>query len=310
MKEKQIESLRNLSRKLVRELGMLQLSQSNSKTTPGHWHALIEISKEPGITISKLGHLLLISNSTVSRLVKSLAKHGLLELKAGYDKREKYLHLTSQGVEEVKKIDAFSKEKIIGAFEILTELEVKQVIESIDKYSEALEKSRMMREHVKIATISTSRVIRKQIINMVADIQKNEFEIPVSDEDNICILKAEEDFYYNNSYNFWYATDHNGKIVGSMGLKKLDDEYAEIKKVFVLKEYRGKGIAQRLMSTLLKAASKHGFKYLVLGMTQKLRGAQKFYNQYGFTEITKGMLHGKFVPSRFDTVFLRSKVER
>lgn len=66
MKGKQIEALRHSARKLIRELGMLELDPKNSGKTPGYWHALIEVSKSPGITISELGHLLLMSISTIS----------------------------------------------------------------------------------------------------------------------------------------------------------------------------------------------------------------------------------------------------
>jgi len=309
MKEDQIEVLRQMSRKLIRELGMLQLNKSNSQETPVHWHALIEISKNPGITISQLGHLLLISNSTISRLIKTLTKEDIVDLQVGQDKREKYLYLTDKGLEQIKKIDAFSEEKIVGAFEYLTQKEITQIIQSITQYSNALEKSRILGEQVKIATLPTSRAIRKQIMNMIADIQKNEFSVPITDETNMCVLKAEESFYYSNSYNFWYATDNNGKILGSIGLSKLDDKYGEIKKCFVIKEYRGKGVAQKLMSTLLKAASKHQFEFLVLGSVDKLHGAHKFYRKYGFVSIDPHDLPDRFQKNPLDTVFLQGQVK-
>lgn len=135
----------------------------------------------------------------------------------------------------------------MGAFAFLNEEEMLKIIDSIDKYASALNKSRLLIDQVKIATISTSRLIRKQIVNMIENIQKGEFSIPITDDINMCILKAEQEFYYNNSYNFWYAIDANGRVVGSIGLKKMDFEKAEIKKFFVAQEYRGKGVAQKLM---------------------------------------------------------------
>lgn len=308
-KDVRIEMLRNSSRKLIRELGMLQLNKGDSKTTPAHWHALIEVSKEPGITISRLGNLLLISTSTVSRLVKSLAKDELLIISEGKDKREKYLHLTDEGHSEIKKIDAFSESKINSSFEFLTDKEIEQILQSISIYCNALEKGRLIRERIKIMTLSTSRTIRKQIINMIENIQRNEFSISITDEINLCILKAEEDFYYNNSYNFWYAIDDNGKIVGSVGLKKIDDRFGEIKKFFVSKEYRGKGVAQKLMKILLKAALKHKFDVLVLGTVDKLHAAHKFYIKYGFTQIDQKDLPNSFERCPFDTMFFKVNIK-
>jgi N-acetylglutamate synthase-like GNAT family acetyltransferase/DNA-binding MarR family transcriptional regulator len=303
----QIEILRYVSRKLVRELGMLELDGQSS--SPINWHALIEISKEPGIKILKLGQLLLLSDSRVSRLVKSLKKSGFVELKNGLDKREKDLYLTEAGKNEIKKIDSFSKEKIIGAFEFIEENELIGIINSLEKYSAALEKNRKIKEQVKIATISTSRVIRKQIVNMVTKIQRDEFFIPVTDEMNLCILKAEKDFYYHNSYNFWYAIDDAGKVIGSIGLKKINSKNAEIKKFFVIPKYRRRGVAQRLMKVLLKAAQKNNFEYLFLGTVDKLKAACKFYTNHGFENIKKEKLPPKFEICYLDNLFFKGAVK-
>ncbi len=308
MKKTQIEQLRHFSRKLVRELGLLQLDQSNSNVTPSHWHTLIEIDKEPGITISKLGNSLLISIPKMSRLVKSLIKDGLIELKAGSDKREKYLSVTMAGKKAIDKIDEFSRLKIEGAFELLKESEMLEIIGSIEKYSTALEKSRLLKEQIKVATISTSHAIRKQIVHMIENIQKREFSIPITDEINQCVLKAENDFYYRRSYNFWYAIDNNGRIIGSIGLKKIDSVTGEIKKFFVVSEYRGKGVAQKLMGTLLKAAAKNGFNSLFLGTVDKLKAAHKFYNKYGFKQIKRDALPDNFEICPVDSIFFKCDV--
>lgn len=305
MKKEHIEALRHSARKVVRELGMLDLDPKDKEKTPGYWHALIEIDKEPGITISALGRLLLMTLSTISRLVKTLAGKGFVELKAGSDKREKSLFLTAKGKEEVGKINAFSDSKIIGAFQFLSEDDVKQIIGAFGKYGEALEKSRAGIDSIKIATLPTSRTIRKQIISMIEEIQKIEFSIPVTKEMNLGILKAEEEYHYNRSYNFWYAVNDEGKVVGSIGLKRIDDRTGEIKKLFVVKEYRGKGVAQKLMDTLLKAASKHHFDRLYLGTVSKLEAAHRFYEKYGFSEISKKDLPQGFEINPLDNKFFR-----
>lgn len=308
MNEEQIEELRHTARKLIRELGMLELDPENSQKTPGHWHALIEVAKSPGITISELGRLLIISVSTISRLVKSLAKNGFLILKKGKDKREKSLFLTDKGQIEIQKINIFSDSKIRGAFEFLTDEDIHQIIGAITKYSEALEKSRAMREEIKIVTLSTSRTLRKQIVNMISDIQENEFLIPITKETNAGVLRAEEEYYYNNSYNFWYAVNAEGKILGSVGLKKINDQYGEIKKFFVIKDYRGKGVAQKLMHTLLKAVSKHKFEFLILGTVDKFHAAHKFYAKYGFTQINQKDVPSGFQKNPLENLFFKKEI--
>lgn len=308
MKKHLIEKLRESQRKLVRELGMLQLTQTKKQETPVYWHALVEISKEPGLPISKLGKKLLLTLSTVSRLVKGLVKEGKVEFTDAVDKREKGLKLTLKGEEEVRKIDSFSEEKLRGAIEYLGENEIINIIETLSRYGDALERNREKREQVKILTLSSSRPIRKQIVQMIEEIQKGEFDIPVTDEINASILKAEEHFYYNQSYNFWYAVDDKGKIIGSIGLKQVGPAIGEVKKMFVRKEYRSVGVSQKLLETLIKAAQKHGFKTLVLGTVEKLTRAHRFYEKYGFKQIQKSNLPQKYDLCPLDTVFYKADV--
>src|SRR5262249_5679867 len=150
MKKDSISELRQVSRKLIRELGLLQLNTAYLKKKPQHWHALIEVGKKPGITASKVGTLLLLSTSAASRVVNSLISDGLVDFKEGPDKREKYLHLTEKGQFELKHIDEFSNIKIKGAFEFLTEEDQQQIINAIQKYATALEQSRRVHDSIKI----------------------------------------------------------------------------------------------------------------------------------------------------------------
>lgn len=305
-----INQLRYFSRKLMRELGMLQLNMSRTQKTPQHWHALIEISREADLTISRLGRLLLLSPSATSRVINALVKNGLVTFKDGIDKREKYLSLTAKGEQEIKEIDEFSNLKIKGAFSLLSQQDQQQIITAMQTYTEALEKNRQLQEQVKILTLSTSRTIRNQIIRMITHIQKDEYLLPVTEEVNACVLKAEEDFYFHRSYNFWYAVDDQGIVIGSIGLKKIDNENAEIKKFFVHQDYRGKGVAQKLMQTAIKAAIKHNFSEVYLGTVTVLQAAHRFYEKYGFSRIKKNQLPKLFKATPIDTVFFKAHIEQ
>ncbi|MBS0656265.1 MAG: MarR family transcriptional regulator [Verrucomicrobia bacterium] len=300
----QIHTLRHSSRKLVRELGIIQLDKSLAGPTPQHCHVIVEIGEaRSGITVSKLAELLLMSVSAMSRLIQSLIERGLVEAKDGIDKREKFLVLTSTGKEELKNIDDFSNAKVEGAFAYLTKEDQAEIIRSIQKYAEALEKSRTQLAYVKIHTLSTSRPLRRQIVQMVEEIQKYEIEVTVTKELNTCILRAEETFYYNNSYNFWYATNNEGTVVGCIGLRKIDDMQGQLLKFFVDKRFRGKGLAQKLLATVEKAASKHGFSEIWVGTLNKLAATEQFYLKSGFSPVQEKKLPDGFKKCYLDVLF-------
>lgn len=298
-----IDLLRQHSRKLVRELGMLQLNKGENKELPSYWHTLIEINKEPDLTISRLSQLLLISLPTLSRIVSNLIKDGLVTSSEGRDKRERFLQITQAGKEKITYIDAYSNIKIKRAFHFLSQQDREQLIVAVGKYANALEQGRQICEQVKILRLSTSRTLRKQIITMIEDIQIQEFNLPITPEINAPILKAEVEYYYNNTCNFWYVTDTKGLIIGSVGLKKINDTQGEVKKFFIIPEYRGLGIAQLLMHHLVKNGIKHGFEMLYLGTVERLNAAQQFYVNNGFKRIKKEDLPQGFQLSPLDTHF-------
>lgn len=56
----------------------------------------------------------------------------------------------------------------------------------------------------------------------------------------------------------------------------------ELKRIYVVKEYQGKGVAQQLMDFYQQYAQENGYKALWLGVWEHNVRAQKFYEKYGF----------------------------
>lgn len=304
-----ISKVRQASRSLIRELGMLQLNQDRTGKTPQHWHALIEIDQQPRITISELSELLLLSFSSTSRIVDFLIKNGFVTTETGIDKREKRLSITKEGKGEIAKIDEFSNPRIIGALNYLTEEDQAQILHSLQKYSEALKQNRLDSDQIRILTLPSSRQIRKQVLDMIENIQKNEFSIPITEETNASILKAEETYHFNNTCHFWYAINKDGMIIGSIGLKKIDDKKLELKKFFTHQNYRGKGVAKKLLKKALQMALKNNYTQLYLGTVDLLKSAHRFYQKMGFEEIPKEELPPNFEVCSLDSIFYKGKIE-
>ena len=70
--------------------------------------------------------------------------------------------------------------------------------------------------------------------------------------------------------------------IGSAGFKKYDDETAEVKRVFIKKEYRGRGISNELMKMLEQRAGEKGFRYLILESGEPLISAMALYRSIGY----------------------------
>lgn len=58
----------------------------------------------------------------------------------------------------------------------------------------------------------------------------------------------------------------------------------ELKRIYVLKEYQGKGIAQQLMDFIIEQARQGAYEVIWLGVWENNHRAKQFYKKYGFEE--------------------------
>lgn len=92
---------------------------------------------------------------------------------------------------------------------------------------------------------------------------------------------------YNSEGNrYWVATDENDRIVGGVGIGRLEgaDGVCELQKMYCLPEARGTGASHKLMETALNYAKKH-YKRCYLETLDNMYAAQRFYEKYGFERI-------------------------
>lgn len=73
--------------------------------------------------------------------------------------------------------------------------------------------------------------------------------------------------------------------VGIASFKKYDDECAEVKRVFIKQEYRGRGTSNKLMELLEKVAREKGYHYLILESGEPLVAAMALYRKMGYKVI-------------------------
>lgn len=73
--------------------------------------------------------------------------------------------------------------------------------------------------------------------------------------------------------------------IGCASFKRYNDEYAEVKRVFIKKEYRGIGLSKQLMEMLETRAKQKGFKYFILESGEPLVAAMSLYRKSGYEVI-------------------------
>eukprot|EP01089_Gocevia_fonbrunei_P018241 TRINITY_DN6123_c0_g1_i2.p1 TRINITY_DN6123_c0_g1~~TRINITY_DN6123_c0_g1_i2.p1 ORF type:complete len:161 (-),score=17.42 TRINITY_DN6123_c0_g1_i2:52-534(-) len=79
---------------------------------------------------------------------------------------------------------------------------------------------------------------------------------------------------------------YNGKqAIACAGVRKFDSESAELKRMFVIPEYRGQQLGKQLLEKALSEAKTLGYKYMLLDSVDTMKTAINLYKKYGFTDI-------------------------
>lgn len=148
-----------------------------------------------------------------------------------------------------------------------------------------------------------------EIVDLILNIQQNEFNVPVTLEDQPDLLDI-HNFYIKPGGTFLGAFA-DGKLVGTIALVKFNEEAGAIRKMFVKKEFRGKefGIAQQLLDQLIQYSKENGIKNLYLGTVEILQAALRFYEKNDFVRISKEELPKDFPLMRPDNVFCHLKLK-
>lgn len=76
------------------------------------------------------------------------------------------------------------------------------------------------------------------------------------------------------------------------GLKPVDDDVAELKRMRVDPAFQRRGLGRRILGELETRAVALGFKWIKLGTTKIEVGAQRVYETAGYIRRREGMLHG------------------
>jgi len=92
---------------------------------------------------------------------------------------------------------------------------------------------------------------------------------------------------YSLPYGRMYLAIVKDEAAGCVALTKNDNEYCEIKRLYVRPKFRGKGISKALTEQVISDARKIGYKYMRLDTFPFMSSAIKLYEKYGFKIIDR-----------------------
>lgn len=90
---------------------------------------------------------------------------------------------------------------------------------------------------------------------------------------------------YNAADGGLYVAYLNHHPVGVVGLRRLTETEAEVKRMYVRDEAKGKGIGKALLLKCIDDAKKLNYRALRLDTAEFMHAAIKLYKEHGFVEI-------------------------
>lgn len=82
-----------------------------------------------------------------------------------------------------------------------------------------------------------------------------------------------------------YIAYHNKQAAGCIALRRINESDCEMKRLYVKPEYRGSGIAKKLVNLIINDAKSIGYQCMLLDTLPNLKGAIKLYEDVGFYRI-------------------------
>jgi RimJ/RimL family protein N-acetyltransferase len=97
---------------------------------------------------------------------------------------------------------------------------------------------------------------------------------------------------------FWVVRDDTGRVVGSVGVDRVDARSAELHRLYVDSSLRGRGIGQRLVETVLDWSRTQGLGQVVLWSDTRFENSHRLYRRLGFAQLAERTVEGDINESR------------
>lgn len=149
------------------------------------------------------------------------------------------------------------------------------------------------------------------ITDLLFDIWTNEYQFDVKREDFPDLKEIEKS--YVQAGGLFLVAIHKEQVIGTIACERLDPACFVLKRMFVSKSFRGRGVAQLLLDRLfgeVLPSSIHNDTYFYLSTKEnEAIAAKRFYLKNGFEAISRDELPDNFPFFYEDDLFVKRVVE-
>lgn len=283
-----IQSVRNASRRMVRELGFLQPTLAETDLPASAVHAIIEIGNHGSMTANRLAQILLLEKSTVSRMLARLVERGLVdEAPSERDGRAKTLSLTPEGHVLLGDINRHANLTVGKALQFLNGPARHGVVGGLADYAQALaavhERDGPAAPAIRIHQGLLPGAIGR-VVEMHGRYYGREWGMGAFFEARVASGLAEFSQRLERPANRIWLALQAGEVVGAVAIdgEDLGGGKAHVRWMIVDDGLRGSGTGRRLLEAAVSFCDARGFVEIQLWTFQGLDAARRLYKSVGF----------------------------
>ncbi|MCW2800995.1 MAG: hypothetical protein JWQ70_2467 [Aeromicrobium sp.] len=271
-----VETLRSFNRSWTQRIGVLDDSFLGSGRPLGPSRLLFEIGRD-GLGVRELRERLGLDSGYVSRLLRRLEDEGLVEVRPDpADARRRVVRLTPDGMVAHRDLDDRSEELARRLVEPMSERRQSALAEHLGQAERLIRAATVSLDVVDPASPRAHEAVAAYLRELDATFSEG-FDAGEAAHDHADL---------SGTGRFIVAAS-DGVAVGCGGLRRVDAETAEIKRMWVDREWRGLGLAGRLLRRLEDEALDLGHQRVWLDTNRALTPAIAMYRAAGYTDIAR-----------------------
>lgn len=126
---------------------------------------------------------------------------------------------------------------------------------------------------------------QKAVVELIDSIMKQEFHedqgaYPIQDIESI-------EKSYGKIGDVFFVAKSQGKVIGTVAIKKEDERTGLLRRLFVAASHRKKRIGEMLIDRALQYCREVGYQELVFKTTSRMKGAIQLCSKKGFVQRAK-----------------------
>jgi DNA-binding MarR family transcriptional regulator/GNAT superfamily N-acetyltransferase len=272
-----VATLRRFNRSWSQRVGVLDESFLGSGRPLGPSRLLFEL-RGGGSSVRELRERMDLDSGYLSRLLRQLESEGLIAVTPDpADARRRIATLTKRGVAAQQDLDDRSDALAHGLVDALSDRQRTRLADCLDQADRL----------VRAATVAIEVVDpASEAARTAVDAYFRELDETFDGGFDPAAGAADEETLGGARGRFIVARS-GGVVVGCGGLQSLADDIGEIKRMWVHADWRGLGLAGRLLRRLEQESADLGHKVVRLDTNSSLAEALAMYRAAGYVEIPR-----------------------